>query len=52
VLEYNIVEPSGSITQYTLINGNYGVPKVFSYKDVYISMVYEDLKVRLENIFK
>ena len=23
VLEYNIVEPSGSITQYRLINGHY-----------------------------
>lgn len=52
VLEYNIVEPSGSITQYTLVNGTYGTPKVFSSKDTYSSTVYNDLKFDLENIFK
>ncbi|MHC1683814.1 MAG: Uma2 family endonuclease [Clostridiaceae bacterium] len=51
VLEYNIVEPSSSITQYTLINGTYGTPKVFSSKDIYTSSVYDDLKIELEKIF-
>lgn len=51
VLEYNIVEPNGSITQYTLANGTYGTPKVFSHKDIYTSTVYKDLKIELENIF-
>ena len=52
VLEYNIVEPSGSITQYTLVNGTYGTPKVFSSKDIYSSTVYEGLTFELENIFR
>jgi len=52
VLEYNIVEPSGSITQYKLVNGSYGTPRVFSSKDVYVSTVYEDLRIELEKIFK
>ena len=52
VAEYNIVEPNGSITQYTLVNGSYGTPRVFSSKDIYKSTVYEDLKIELENIFK
>lgn len=52
VLEYNIVEPSGYITQYSLVNGTYGTPKVFSSKDIYVSSVYTDLKFQLENIFK
>jgi len=52
VLEYNIVETSGSITQYTLVNGTYGTPRVFSSKDIYRSVVYEDLKFELQNIFK
>lgn len=52
VLEYNIVKPSGYITQYALVNGTYGTPKVFSSKDSYKSSVYNDLKFELENIFK
>ncbi|WP_286161296.1 Uma2 family endonuclease [Clostridium sp. KNHs214] len=52
VLEYNIVEPSGSITQYTLVKGSYGTPRVFYSKDNYESTVYLDLKFKLENIFK
>jgi Uma2 family endonuclease len=52
VLEYNIVEPTGGITQYTLLKGTYGIPKVFSSKDIYVSTVYSDLKIELENIFK
>ena len=51
VLEYNIVEPSGSITQYRLINGHYGTPKVFENNDVYNSVVFDDLKIKLEDIF-
>ncbi|MDW8802507.1 Uma2 family endonuclease [Clostridium sp. A1-XYC3] len=52
VLEYNIAEPGGSITQYTLVNGSYGTPRVFFSKDTYISTVYEDLRIELKNIFK
>lgn len=52
VLEYNIVEPSGSITQYTLVNNAYGTPRVFYANDTYKSSVYEDLSFNLENIFK
>ncbi|NMM63715.1 Uma2 family endonuclease [Clostridium sp. P21] len=52
VLEYNIVEPSGSITQYTLVNGSYGTPKVFYSKDTFVSSLYKDLKINLEKIFK
>lgn len=51
VLEYNIVEPSGSITQYRLINGHYGTPKVFEGNDVYTSIVFNDLKINLKDIF-
>ena len=51
VLEYNIVEPSGSITQYRLINGHYGTPKVFEGNDVYTSVVFNDLKINLKDIF-
>ena len=51
VLEYNIVEPSGSITQYRLINGHYGTPKVFENNEVYNSIVFDDLKIKLEDIF-
>jgi Uma2 family endonuclease len=51
VLEYNIVEPTGSITQYSLVNGAYGTPKVFSNKDTYKSTVFTDLAINLENIF-
>jgi Uma2 family endonuclease len=52
VLEYNIVEPSGSITQYSLVNGSYGTPKVFSSKDIYKSAIFNGLEFELENIFK
>ena len=51
VLEYNIVEPSGSITQYRLINVHYGTPKVFEGNDVYTSVVFNDLKINLKDIF-
>lgn len=52
VLEYDIVETSGAITQYTLVNGSYGTPKVFFSKDTYRSSVYEDLFFDLYSIFK
>ena len=52
VLEYNIVEPSGSITQYTLVNGTYGTPRVFYSEDTYVSTVFDDLKIALANVFK
>jgi hypothetical protein len=51
-MKYNIVEPSGSITQYSLVNGAYGTPKIFSSKDIYISSVYNDLTFALERIFQ
>ncbi len=52
VLEYNIVEPNGSITQYSLIDNVYKTPKVFNKEDTYISTVFEDLKFNLSDIFK
>jgi Uma2 family endonuclease len=52
VSEYNIVEPSGSITQYKLVNGHYGTPKVYQSADVYKSVVFDDLEINLKDIFK
>ena len=51
VLEYNIVEQSGAITQYRLVNDHYGTPKVFGKKDIYNSAVFEDLTIDLKDIF-
>lgn len=52
VLEYNIVEPNGSITQYSLVNDHYATPKVYGKEEIYKSFVYPDLEINLENIFK
>ena len=52
VLEYNIVEQTGMITQYSLIDGTYRTPKVWNSKDTYISLVFPKLEIQLQDIFE
>lgn len=52
VLEYNIVEQNGMITQYSLIDGSYRTPKVWNSKDTYISTVFPKLQIQLQDIFE
>ncbi len=52
VLEYNIVEQNGMITQYSLIDGSYRTPKVWNSKDTYSSSVFPKLEIKLQNIFE
>lgn len=52
VLEYNIVEQNGMITQYSLIDGSYRTPKVWNSKDTYISTVFPKLQLQLQDIFE
>ena len=52
VLEYNIVEQTGMITQYSLIDGSYRTPKVWNSKDTYISTVFPKLEIKLQDIFE
>lgn len=52
VLEYNIVEQSGMITQYVLKDGAYRTPKVLSSDDIYVSSVFPELKIDLKDIFE
>ena len=52
VLEYNIVEQNGMITQYSLIDGSYRTPKVWNSKDIYISSVFPKLEIQLQDIFE
>ena len=51
VFEYNIVEQSGTITQYTLTDQAYRVPKVLNKNDTYVSSVFPELKIVLKDIF-
>ena len=51
VLEYNIVEQSGMITQYILKDGAYRTPKVLESNDWYKSSVFPELKFHLKDIF-
>lgn len=51
VLEYNIVEQSGMVTQYVLKDGAYRTPKVLESTDEYISFVFPELKFNLKEIF-
>ena len=51
VLEYNIVEQSGMITQYILKDGAYRTPKVLESNDWYESSVFPELKFHLKDIF-
>ena len=51
VLEYNIVEQDGYMVQYSLIDGQYKITNTFKEKDEYISTVFPELKIPLEEIF-
>ena len=51
MLEYNIVEQSGMITQYVLKNGAYRTPKVLESNDDYVSSVFPKLRFNLKEIF-
>lgn len=52
VNEYNIVEPNRGITQYALVDGNYGTPRVYGAGEVYKSYCFKELKIDLKDIFK
>ncbi|MZK50654.1 Uma2 family endonuclease [Clostridium beijerinckii] len=52
VLEYNIVEQNGMITQYSLVDRAYRTPKVLNHKDLYVSSVFPELKFELKDIFE
>jgi len=52
VLEYNIVEQSGKIIQYSLEDGKYTITDVYKNDDEYISTVFPDLKIKLKDIFE
>lgn len=52
VLEYNIVEQNGMITQYSLIDGSYRTPKVWDSKGIYVSSVFNKLEIQLKDIFE
>ena len=52
VLEYNIVEQNGHIVQYGLEDGVYRIVNTFHLGDVFTSHVFEDFKVKLEDIFE
>ena len=46
-----MIKMNGDLSQYRLINGHYGTPKVFENNEVYNSVVFDDLKIKLEDIF-
>jgi len=52
VLEYNIVEQNGMITQYSLTDGSYRTPKVWDSKGIYVSSVFPKLEIELKYIFE
>lgn len=52
VLEYNLVEQEGYIVQYSLIDNQYKITNVFKNKDSYISTVFPDIHINLEDIFQ
>ena len=52
VLEYNIVEQSGKIIQYSLEDDNYTISDVYKNHDKYKSTVFPDLKINLKDIFE
>lgn len=51
VKEYNIVEQSGKIIQYAMVDNQYVISEVYKNMDTYVSCVYKDLKIKLEDIF-
>ena len=52
VKEYNLVEQNGYIIQYKLEDGMYKVNNTFKGEDTYSSCIFEDLKIKLDYIFK
>lgn len=51
VLEYNIVEQNGHIVQYGLEDGKYLIKNTYHLGDVYSSIIFTDLKFKLDDIF-
>ncbi|MGL5152468.1 MAG: Uma2 family endonuclease [Clostridium sp.] len=51
VEEYNIVEQSGKIIQYSLVDDQYIISDVYKNDDVYISTIFPDLKINLKDIY-
>lgn len=51
VLEYNIVEQNGCIVQYGLIDGAYQITNTFHEGDTFVSFVFNDFKMNLQDIF-
>lgn len=51
VLEYNIVEQSGHIIQYSIEDSTYLIKSTFKGNDTFTSSVFPDLEIKLEDIF-
>lgn len=51
VQEYNIVEQTGKIIQYSLVDNQYIISDVYKNDDVYVSSVFNDLKIGLKEIY-
>lgn len=51
VEEYNIVEQSGKIIQYSLVDNQYVIADVYKNDDEYVSTVFNDLKISLKEIY-
>lgn len=51
VEEYNIVEQSGKIIQYSLVDNQYIISDVYKNDDVYISSIFPELKINLKEIY-
>ena len=51
VQEYNIVEQSGKIIQYSLVDGQYIISDAYKNDDAYVSSVFNDLKINLKEIY-
>lgn len=52
VSEYNIVEQSGHIVQYGLVDGVYRIVNTFHIGDIFTSFLFKDFKVDLRDIFE
>lgn len=51
VKEYNIVEQNGKIIQYSLVDNQYLISDVYKNNDIYVSSVFEDLHISLDEIY-
>lgn len=51
VAEYNIVEQSGKIIQYSLVDNKYIISDVYKNDDIYVSTVFNELKIELNEIY-